>query len=60
MNRKVQKTRNETLKDEKLLSTKPQDWEGFIQIANSIKVDDDFMSDRDTSLPQQRNLLSKK
>ena len=37
-----------------------QDWEGFIQIANSIKVDDDFMSDRDTSLPQQRNLLSKK
>ena len=60
MNRKVQKTRNETLKDEKLLSTKPQDWEGFIQIANSIKVDDDFMSDRDTSLPHQRNLLSKK
>jgi hypothetical protein len=56
MNKKVQKIENKPLKDEKILSAKPQDWKGFLQIANSIKVADNFMSERDNSSPQKRDL----
>lgn len=40
-----------------VLSKRPGTWKEFFEYARSVDVPDDFMKDRDQSLPQDRKLF---
>ncbi len=41
-----------------ILSRKPNDWDDFLAIIQKVNVPDDFMNDREDSLPQERDILN--
>lgn len=42
--------------NEIILSPKPKDWGSFFQLADSMELDD-FLNDRDMSVPYERDLF---
>jgi antitoxin VapB len=48
--------RDETTGDV-VISEKPDSWDGFFDLLDSVNVPDDFMLDRDNDLPQERDLF---
>ena len=40
-----------------VISKKPDSWDGFFELLDSIEVPDDFMLERDNDEPQVRNLF---
>lgn len=40
-----------------ILSRKPGTWDDFFKLMDTIEVPDDFMRDRATDLPQERDLF---
>lgn len=40
-----------------IISEKPASWDGFFKLRNEINVPDNFLLDRDDSLPQEREPL---
>lgn len=49
--------RRDTETGDIVISRKPGSWEGFFEMIDSMDVPDDFMSERDNELPQERNLF---
>lgn len=41
-----------------ILSRKPDSWDDFLVLLKEVAIPDDFMSDRDNSLPQERDLFN--
>jgi antitoxin VapB len=41
-----------------ILSSKPNNWDDYLALAKKIEVPDDFMADREDSLPQERDILN--
>jgi len=39
-----------------IISRKPDSWDGFFKLLETIQVPDDFMSDRNNEPPQERDL----
>ena len=42
---------------EVVLTPKPENWEDFFKLVEQIDVSDDFINDRDKSMPQKRKSL---
>ena len=40
-----------------VISRKPGSWEDFFEMMDNIDVPDDFMTERDNELPQERDLF---
>lgn len=40
-----------------ILSRRPDSWQDFFDLADTLDIPKDFMSDRDTSPPQKRKLF---
>ncbi|MEJ2613236.1 MAG: type II toxin-antitoxin system VapB family antitoxin [Candidatus Thiodiazotropha sp.] len=40
-----------------IISRKPGSWEDFFEMMDNINIPDDFMSERDNELPQERDLF---
>jgi antitoxin VapB len=40
-----------------ILSQKPDSWDGFLELLVKIKIPDDFLLNREDSLPQERALF---
>jgi antitoxin VapB len=40
-----------------ILSRRPESWSDFFQLVTTIDVPDDFLTDRDDTPPQERELL---
>jgi antitoxin VapB len=40
-----------------ILSRRPDSWQDFFQLIDTLDIPDDFMSDRDVSPPQNRKLF---
>ncbi len=40
-----------------IISKKPGDWDDFFRMMESMDVPEDFMSERDNELPQERDLF---
>ncbi len=40
-----------------VLSRRPESWQDFFELADNIKVPEDFMADRDDRPPQKRKLF---
>ena len=40
-----------------ILSRRPDSWQGFFDLVDSLDIPDEFMSDRDLSPPQKRKLF---
>ena len=40
-----------------VLSRRPESWEDFFELADTIEVPEEFMADRDTHPPQKRKLF---
>jgi antitoxin VapB len=40
-----------------ILSCKPDSWESYFDLLKKLKIPQQFMSDRDDSLPQERDLF---
>jgi len=40
-----------------ILSRKPESWDGFFKLMETIEVPDGFMADRDNELPPDRDLF---
>ncbi len=40
-----------------ILSRKPDSWDDYFELTEKLNIPDDFMGDRDQSLPQDRELF---
>jgi antitoxin VapB len=40
-----------------ILSRKPESWDDFFELMETIEVPEDFMADRDNEVPPDRNLF---
>jgi antitoxin VapB len=40
-----------------ILSRKPDNWDDFFNLVNRTEISQDFMNDREDSLPQERDVL---
>lgn len=40
-----------------ILSRRPDSWQGFFDLVDTLDIPDEFMSDRDLSPPQKRKLF---
>ena len=49
--------RRDEISGDVVISEKPDSWDGFFELLESIEVPEDFMLDRDNDLPQERDLF---
>ena len=49
--------RRDPLTGDVILSRRPESWDDFFELMNSVDVPDDFLSDRDDQPPQKRDLF---
>ena len=49
--------RKDSVSGDIILSRKPESWDDFFELMETIEVPEDFMADRDNEVPSDRNLF---